>query len=111
MIANGRPISVWIIACVYVIVGTFGFVRNLRAVGHADIYWIEATEVLAVIAGIFMLCGRNWARWLALAWMAFHVALTLITSQSLIVHLVIFLLIAWLLFRPESQAYFQQATK
>ena len=111
MSANRRPISVLTIACVYVIVGTFGFVRNLRAVGHADIYWIEATEVLAVIAGIFMLYGRNWARWLALAWMAFHVALTLVTSQSLIVHSVIFLLIAWLLFRPESQVYFQQPVK
>jgi hypothetical protein len=111
MSANRRPISVLIIAWVYVVVGSFGFVRNLRTIGHADVYWIEATEVLAVIAGIFMLRGRNWARWLALAWMAFHVALTLVTSQSLIVHAVIFLLIAWLLLRSDSQVYFQEPMK
>ncbi|MDQ2713230.1 MAG: hypothetical protein M3Y24_13545 [Acidobacteriota bacterium] len=105
--ANKRPIPVLAVACVYVVVGSFGFVRNLRAIGHTDIYWIEGTEVLAVIAGIFMLRGRNWARWLALAWMGFHVALTLVTSQSLIVHLLIFVLIAWLLLRSESRVYFQ----
>jgi hypothetical protein len=39
-------------------------------------FLIEFTELLALIAGIFRLRRHDWARWLALAWMAFHVKLT-----------------------------------
>jgi hypothetical protein len=54
-----------------------------------------------------MLQARNWARWLALAWMAFHVILSVgHPPQELIVHTVILLLFAYLLFRPEARAYF-----
>jgi hypothetical protein len=28
-----------------------------------------------VVAGVFLLRGENWARWLAAAWMAFHVVI------------------------------------
>ena len=37
---------------------------------------ITVIGVAAVVAGVFMLRGRNWARWLALAWMASHVAIS-----------------------------------
>ena len=35
--------------------------------------WVGLTELLAILSGVFMLRGQNWARWLALAWIAFHV--------------------------------------
>lgn len=107
MNANKPPVSILLIACLYLVVGSFGFVRNLHAFGHPDFMWIELTEVLAVIAGAFMLRGRNWARWIALLWMGFHVALTLVTQQNLVVHALIFALIAWVLFRPEARHYFR----
>jgi hypothetical protein len=107
MNANKRPVSILFIACVYVIVGIFGFVRNLHAFGQHDFIWIELTEVLAVIAGTFMFLGRNWACWLALTWMAFHVALSVAVARTLVVHSVIFALIAWLLLRREARQYFR----
>ena len=36
---------------------------------------IALFELLAVLAGVFLLKGRNWARWLLLLWIAFHVIL------------------------------------
>ena len=35
---------------------------------------VELTELIAIVCGVFLLQGRNWARWLALAWIASHAA-------------------------------------
>lgn len=75
---------------------------------HWDALLIELVEVLAVISGIFMLRGRNWARWLAVAWMAFHVALTALPPfHGLVVHALIFAGIAYLLLRSDAALYFR----
>ena|ERR1700761_8168824 len=100
------PISVLALSFVYAITGIFGFVKNLHAFGHPDFWWIEATEVIAMIAGIWMFLGKGWARWLALAWMAFHVAISLRELPILIVHLAIFALTVGALLLPEARQYF-----
>jgi len=51
-----------------------------------------------------MLGGGNWARWLALLWMAFHVAPKAV--RQVVTHPIIFALIAWVLFRPDARRYF-----
>lgn len=102
------PISIWIVACLYIAVGVIGFVHNFRELRHPDGVLIEVTELLALLAGAFMLRGRNWARWLALAWMAFHLVLSAFEmSHNLIMHLLIFAAIAWLLFRSDARQYFR----
>jgi len=79
------------------------------ALEEAGIY---ATGGLAVAAGIYMLRGRNWARWLALAWISFHVivgALNQTFGSALIgiaIHSVFVALLAWFLFRRESREWF-----
>jgi hypothetical protein len=75
---NKRPLSVTIIACVYIAVGAIGFVYHFtefhaRDAFQYDAVWVELVRFLAITAGAFMLRGHNWARWLALAWIAFHV--------------------------------------
>ena len=48
-----RPIAVLFLSCLYIAVGTIGFVVNfpkLIALQHESI-WIELTELLALIAG------------------------------------------------------------
>lgn len=102
-----RPLPVVLIACLYLIVGVGGFLLNLHAFGKPDFFWIEITEVLAVIAGIFMLLGQSWARWLALLWMAFHVAISFEAPRNLVVHSLFFILIAWVLLRQEARQYFR----
>ena len=57
-----------------------------------------------------MLRGQNWARWLAVAWMAFHVAISVFHPlRELAIHVVFLVLIAWILFRPGATRYFRKA--
>ena len=105
-----RPLAVTIIAWIYIAVGAAGFFYH---VGDFDPHhpWgaiaIEAVRVLAIVLGIFLLRGANWARWGAILWMALHVYLgALISVRQLVVHAVFLLIFAYFLFRPSSKLYF-----
>jgi hypothetical protein len=105
-----RPLSVTILACVYLAVGALGFAYHFRDLFplQRDIVWAELTELLAIVAGAFMLRGHNWARWLALAWIVFHVILSVVDRlHGLLVHSLLCAVIAWILFRPQAQRYFR----
>jgi hypothetical protein len=109
MNASKRPISVTIIACLYLAVGGVAFVYHFRELLslQSDSFGMELTEVLAVVSGAFLLRGHNWARWLALAWIVFHVILSIFDSDhGLVVHGLLCAVIAWILFRPEASRYF-----
>ena len=106
-----RPLSVTFVACVYLLVGTAGFVAHFKesVADPADGVWIMLTELVAIVCGIFLLRRANWARWLALAWMLFHVALSYPVVRQLVMHGVICALIAWFLFNPGANRYFRGA--
>ena len=107
-----RPISVTILACVYLAVGAIGFAFHFRELlaRHPDAPAIELTEFLAIVCGTFLLRGHNWARWLALAWIAFHVVLSVFHSaREAAIHGLFCAVIAWVLFRPEAAGYFRHA--
>jgi hypothetical protein len=106
--ASQRPIAVWIISCLFLAVGLAGLIFHFprHMVFHQDDFWIETTELLAVVSGVFMLRGHNWARWLALAWMAFHVAISWPEVSKIAIHATFLAAIAWLLFRPDARRYF-----
>lgn len=102
-----RPVAVLAVSCIFLLVGTLGFIYHFHQLQQQGGIWVELTETLAILAGAFMLRGQNWARWLALAWMAFHVALSAFGAlPKLAIHSLIFIGIAWLLFLPESRRYF-----
>ena len=110
MNSSKRPISVTILACVYLAVGVGGFVAHSRELlaRHPDAVAIEVTELTAIVCGVFLLRGQNWARWLALAWIAFHVILSAFHAiPELVIHAVFFAVFAWVLFRPEAARYFR----
>lgn len=111
---NKRPLSVVLIAALYIAVGTVGFVYHLTQFrsqgGLYDTLLIEATELIALVSGVFMLRGQNWARWVAVAWIAFHVVLSATPPfRGLVVHCILCALIAWAVFRPEASRYFRSA--
>lgn len=111
MSSSPRPLSVTAIAWLFIAVGTVTFVYHSPGLlhPHADDFLVESTELLALIAGLFMLRRQNWARWLALAWMAFHVVLSAFPPfQGLVVHVLIFGGIAWLLLRTDATQYFRR---
>lgn len=111
MNANKRPLSVTILACVYILVGTGGFIFHFRESWPPYLggIAIESTELLAVLGGVFLLRGQNWARWLVLAWMVFHVILSATDPlPKLAVHVAFCAVIAWILFRPAATQYFRR---
>ena len=102
------PVSVLIVALVYLLTGVVGFAYHFGEISAPDGIGIELTEFLAFVAGVFLLFGRNWARWLAIAWIAFHVVLSIWNSWSQVaVHALMCALIAWALFRPAASRYFR----
>jgi hypothetical protein len=108
MNSTKRPIAVVFLSCFYIAVGIIGLVVNLPKLIalQRDSMWIELTELLALIAGAFMFRGCNWARWLALVWMAFHVVVSFPQARQVATHSIIFASIAWVLFRPDIRRYF-----
>ncbi len=110
-----RPVSIIALACLYIAVGTLGFVGHFSGLQSMDAsrydgLWIELVELVAILSGVFMLRRQNWARWLALAWIALHVVLSAFHSyRELAMHSVLCAVIAWILFRPEAARYFRSA--
>ncbi|MGB8029384.1 MAG: hypothetical protein WCF30_06930 [Terracidiphilus sp.] len=110
-----RPITITIVAWLYIAVGvlsTASHYANFRA--HRpmvnEFVWITVLGAAAVVAGAFMLRGQNWARWLALAWMAVHVAISALhLLHGLLIHSVLLVVFSYLLFRREAREYFSAA--
>jgi hypothetical protein len=104
------PMPVAVIACLYVVAGVVGLVLHLPHTGvfHQGDVWTALTALAALAAGAFMLKGRNWARWLAIAWMAFHVVVTWPSVAAMVIHSLFLAAIAWLLFLPESRQFFAE---
>src|SRR5262249_11195640 len=107
-----RPLMVSILSGLLIAAGAIGLVYHLTDFKmskpvQSELVWISFVRLLAIVSGIFMLLGRNWARWLALAWIAFHVAISFFHStEQVVVHSLLFVLFAYFLFRPEVRAYF-----
>ncbi len=112
--ANPRPITVTVLGLIYILVGAGGFVAHFGELRSGNVVTfdgigIESLEVMAIVAGAFLIQARNWARWLAIAWMAFHVAISVINSWSEVaIHAAFLILIAWLLFRRDAVIYFRR---
>jgi hypothetical protein len=104
-----RPMAVLLVSCLYMAVGAIGLIVHFPGLAalQRESVWIELTELLAFVAGVFMFRGHNWARWLALVWMAFHVAISFPVIRQIVIHSIIFALIAWVLFRSDTQRFFK----
>jgi hypothetical protein len=107
-----RPLTVIIVSCLLIAAGATGLVYHLSDFRmskpfQSEIVWISLVRLLAIVSGVFMLFGKNWARWLALAWITFHVVISFYHSfQQVLIHGLIFALIVYCLYRPKAGAYF-----
>jgi small basic protein len=107
-----RPLPVTLIGCLYIVVGIAGAAVHLvNQRGFAsDLLLAVLVNLAALIGGVWMLRQQNWARWLAIAWMAFHVILSIFHSPGeLMMHALFLAVIAFFLFRPRANAYFRLA--
>jgi hypothetical protein len=109
-IAIKRPHAVTVISWLFIAAGVVGLIYHAREFSafQYDVLWVCLVRLLAIVCGVFMLRGSNWARWGLLAWIAYHVILSGFHSLSqLLVHGLLFAVIAWLLLRPQASAYFR----
>jgi uncharacterized membrane protein HdeD (DUF308 family) len=105
--------SVTIIAWLFLVVGAADTFRGLSDVSrrqfHSDSLWPIGLGAVAVVCGFFLLRRSNWARWIAVAWLAFHVAVSFGSVSKLIMHGVLLVVLAYFLFRPQANACFRSA--
>jgi hypothetical protein len=71
---------------------------------------MHVVRILCIVAAMFMLRGCNWARWLLVGWLVFHVGLSAFHSMpEVTVHGLLMSVIVYLLFRASATAYFRGA--
>lgn len=99
-----------IVACLFLLVGIGAGIEQFPHLlaGRREAIWMEVTEAAAIVTGVCLLLRQQWARWLAVAWIGFHVAISFPDAGKVAVHAVMCGLIAWALFRPESQGWFRK---
>ncbi len=111
-----RPIPVTIISCLLGLSGVAGLVYHLAEFKahpmQTDIVWVSLVRLLAIVAGGFMLRGSDWARWLAMVWIGFHVVVSYFHSwQQMAMHVLVFGAFAFFLFRPAATRYFRHGER
>ncbi len=108
-----RPFTVTVLSWLFIVVGAAELAVDIRHLAarpfHQEDIWIGLVHLLAIVAGAFMLRADNWARWLAIVWMAGHVAITILNAwHGFAVHAIIFAGIVFLLFRADARGWFRR---
>jgi hypothetical protein len=110
---NKRPLSVTVISGIFLVAGVIGLAYHateFKADGpfQYELVWVCLVRFLAIICAVFMLRAGNWARWLLVIWIAYHVILSAFHSApALITHSLLLAVVAYFLFRPSASAYFR----
>src|SRR2546428_4180404 len=110
---NKRPLSITVISWLFVAAGVIGLAYHATEFTadrpfQYDVVWVYFVRLLAILCGVFMLRGSNWARWLLLVWIAYHIILSAFHSLSeVLVHSLLLAVVAYFLFRPRASFYFR----
>jgi hypothetical protein len=109
-----QPIPVTVVGVLFILVGVVSTALHMLEFRAHPPTWVMAVGVcavgvLGVIAGLYLLQGENWARWLALLWMAFHVAISIFEPVGVLVfHAALFVFFTYILLGREAREYFRQ---
>ena len=107
-----RPWAVTVLGVLFMVAGTVGLVYHAA---NERTSWalalISLIRIAAIVGGIFLLLGHSWARWLLVAWLAFHVVISAFHSVGQVAaHAVLLVVVAYFLFRDHRAAeYFRTA--
>lgn len=112
-----RPRPITIISWFFIIFGSIALLSGLLPFGEITLaqriaelkgHWmVHLSRILQIVTGVFMLRGHNWARWLLVVWIAFHIVLSALHSTfQLLLHVFIFTVILYFVFRRDASSYF-----
>jgi hypothetical protein len=114
---KARPLSITIVSWLFLMFGCIALLSGLlpfagsntdQLIAEFKQHWmVHLSRFATIVSGLFMLRGHNWARWLLVAWIAFHIVLSAVHSWlQLLIHVLIFSVILFFLFRPRASEYF-----
>jgi len=114
-----RPRPLTIISWFFIIFGSIALLLGLLPLGEITLaqriaelkgHWmVHLSRILQIVAGVFMLRGHNWARWLLVVWIAFHIVISALHSAfQLGLHVFIFAVILYFVFRRDASSYFHR---
>jgi len=103
-----RPLSITIISWIFIVFGSIALLSGVLPLADLKSHWyIHLSRILQIVAGVFMLYGRNWARWLLVVWIAFHIVVGALNGVvTLLMHIVIFSVVLFFVFRRDANTYF-----
>ena len=110
-----RPRSIIVIGLLFILLGTITLVHAVvelinttdRLTDLKSHWMIYLSALAAIVGGAFLLKGHNWARWLLVLWMLFHIVVGALHGLvPLLTHVVIFSAILLFLFRRPASTYF-----
>lgn len=115
---KNRPRSITIISVIFIVFGSIALLSGLLPLGGATTaqraaelqshWYVHLSRILQIVGGVFMLYGFNWARWLMVVWIGFHIVIGALHSPvQLLMHALIFSVILYFLFRPKASAFFR----
>ena len=110
-----RPYPVTAVSCLFILAGVVGLIYHAIEFDSAnsnryEFSWICLLRLLAIVFGISILRGNNWARWGGLTWIAYHVILTAFHSwNDFAMHCLIGEVIAYALLSSEASKYFHDS--
>ena len=103
-----RPLSITIISWLFIIFGAIALIYGVWPIKDFKSHWyVHLSRFLQIVAGVFMLYGHNWARWLLVAWIVFHIVVGALNGIGpLMMHIAIFSVILFFVFRRDANEYF-----
>jgi len=106
-----RPLTVTLINALYIVAGITGIAYHATDWTSGEIRSDDvlafAIRLLAIVGGVFALRGANWARWLLLAWIVYHVFLSFHhDTAETIMHVVITVVTVLCLFNKRAREFF-----
>jgi hypothetical protein len=108
---NKRPIYVTVLGYVLIVAGAIGIAYHFpefKSTPSSEYLLILGVRLIAIVGGVFLLRGKDWARWLAIAWIACHLGISIFhTKEGIAVHAVVLVVFCVLLFLPATNRYFQ----
>jgi hypothetical protein len=107
-----RPLSITLISYLFIAAGALGIMYHaseLKDLATPEVSLVLFVRMLAIIGGIFTLRGANWARWLLVAWITYHVILSFFHStEEMVMHFILAIVVVVSLFHPRANNYFKK---